>query len=312
MQESSGEARALSPGESWQTIHSTMEASRSSMYLTGVTTIVLLWGAIASLGILSQHAIATLATEFAADRPWFPGPLWGVLAAAGIVGSAIIGHRAGRENAAGGAMRSAGIRVFLFWFAVLAAAFAIPAAAGLWNADGAEKIHGVTIGIVALGHVLFGIMVRPAIAVVGVGIAAAFYIPDSLAGDAAAGRDGSFLIDAGHGERGMDAQERRAVIDDVALDETIHQSTRLRIMTMLVSLPESDRLAYGFIQRTLDLTGGNLTTHLRKLEDADFLAITKEFRDSKPQTWIQVTPAGRQAFAEYLANLQKALNWRPG
>ena len=95
------------------------------------------------------------------------------------------------------------------------------------------------------------------------------------------------------------------------LNETIHQSTRLRIMTMLVSQPESDRLAYGFIQKTLDLTGGNLTTHLRKLEDADYLVITKEFQDSKPRTWIQATPTGRRAFAEYLSNLEKALNWRP-
>ena len=100
--------------------------------------------------------------------------------------------------------------------------------------------------------------------------------------------------------------------DDIVLDETIHQSTRLRIMTMLVSMPESDRLAYGFIQKTLDLTGGNLTTHLRKLEDADYLAITKEFQDSKPQTWIQATSVGRRAFADYLANLQKALSWQPG
>ena len=98
--------------------------------------------------------------------------------------------------------------------------------------------------------------------------------------------------------------------DDIVLDETIHQSTRLRIMTMLVSMPESDRLAYGFIQKTLDLTGGNLTSHLRKLEDADFLVITKEFQDSKPQTWIQATPMGRRAFAEYLTNLEKALNWQ--
>ena len=98
--------------------------------------------------------------------------------------------------------------------------------------------------------------------------------------------------------------------DDIVLDETIHQSTRLRIMTMLVSMPESDRLAYGFIQKTLDLTGGNLTSHLRKLEDADFLVITKEFQDSKPQTWVQATPMGRRAFAEYLTNLEKALNWQ--
>ena len=97
----------------------------------------------------------------------------------------------------------------------------------------------------------------------------------------------------------------------IALDETIHQSTRLRIMTILVSQPVGDRLAYGFIQKTLELTGGNLTTHLRKLEDAGYLAITKEFLDSKPRTWIQATPVGRSAFAEYLSNLEKALNWQP-
>ena len=66
--------------------------------------------------------------------------------------------------------------------------------------------------------------------------------------------------------------------EQIVLNETIHQSTRLQIMTMLVSLPEEDRIAYGFIQQTLDLTGGNLTTHLRKLEDADYLLITKEAR----------------------------------
>ena len=97
----------------------------------------------------------------------------------------------------------------------------------------------------------------------------------------------------------------------VALNETIHQSTRLRIMTILVSQPEADRLAYGFIQKTLDLTGGNLTTHLRKLEEADYLVISKEFVNSKPRTWVQVTPKGRRAFAEYLTNLEKALSWQP-
>ena len=102
------------------------------------------------------------------------------------------------------------------------------------------------------------------------------------------------------------------MIDEgIVLDETIHQSTRLRIMTMLVSQPEGERLAYGFIQKTLDLTGGNLTTHLRKLEDAGYLAITKEFLDSKPRTWVQATPVGRRAFAEYLSTLEKALNWQP-
>lgn len=96
----------------------------------------------------------------------------------------------------------------------------------------------------------------------------------------------------------------------IVLDETIHQPTRLRIMTLLVSVPEPDRLAYGFIQQTLGLTGGNQTVHLRKLEAAGFLTITKEFEGAKPRTWIQATAAGRRAFAEYLSNLERALGIR--
>ena len=95
--------------------------------------------------------------------------------------------------------------------------------------------------------------------------------------------------------------------EPIVLDETIHQSTRLRIMTLLVSQRETDRVAYGFIQKTLDLTGGNLTTHLRKLGDVGYLTVTKEFRDAKPSTWLQATPTGRQAFAHYLTNLEKVL-----
>ena len=110
----------------------------------------------------------------------------------------------------------------------------------------------------------------------------------------------------------VDPREQEPLTDQpIVLDETIHQSTRLRIMTMVVGQADSDRLAYGFIQQTLDLTGGNLTTHLRKLEEADYLVMTKEFVDSKPRTWVQATPMGRRAFTEYLANLERALNWRP-
>ena len=94
------------------------------------------------------------------------------------------------------------------------------------------------------------------------------------------------------------------------LDETIHQPTRLRIMTLLVSVPAADRLAYGFIQQNLDLTGGNLTIHLRKLEAAGYLAITKEFQGAKPRTWVQATTDGRRAYADYLSNLEKALGLR--
>ena len=185
MQRLDDEATALTPQESWQAIHATMEGARSSMYIAGTAAILLLWGVIASLGFISEYAIETLAPDFAAGNPWFPGPLWGVLAVAGIVGSALIGNRAGSKSASGDAMRDAGIRVFLFWMAVVAAASLVPAAAGMWTEEAGDKIPYVAIGIVALGHVLFGIMHRPVIAAVGLGLAAAFYVPAYLAGDAA-------------------------------------------------------------------------------------------------------------------------------
>jgi len=151
--------------------------------MAGTATILLLWGVIVSLGLISQYFLGSF--EFASRNPWIVGPLWGGLATVGMVGSAIIGHRASGRDAAGNAVRSAGIRVFLFWIAVVAAVFLIPAFAGMWTEESAHKIPHVAFGIVALGYVLFGIMHRPVIAAVGVGIAAAHYVPSHLAGDAA-------------------------------------------------------------------------------------------------------------------------------
>lgn len=175
----------VTPQEGWRSIMTTMEGARSSMYVAGSAAILVLWGVIASMGYLSQFAAETLAEDFATRNPWISGPLWGVLAVVGMVGSALIGHRAGKDIVSGDAMRNAGLRVFFYWLAVVAAAFLVPAAAGMWGEDSGENIPHVAIGIVALGYVLFGIMNRPVIAVIGAGIAAAFYIPTYLAGDAA-------------------------------------------------------------------------------------------------------------------------------
>ncbi len=110
----------------------------------------------------------------------------------------------------------------------------------------------------------------------------------------------------------MVAQDRDPVINEpVDLDQIIHQPVRLQVMTLLVSQPDNARLAYTFIQKTLDLTGGNLTMHLRKLRDSGYVAIAKEFRDEKPSTWVEATASGRRAFASYLANLEKVLKWVP-
>lgn len=194
MQQSGGDAKGLTAQESWQEIHAMMERTRSSMYVAGSATILLLWAAIAAVGVGSQSAIMELASEFADSSPWIFGVLWGSLMVPGMVGSGFIGRRAGRRIAPGDAARSAGIRVFLYWMTVVAAMFLIPAAAGMWNAEDGENIPMVTMGIVALGYILFGIMHRPALAIIGVGFAAAFYIPNLLLGDVAMPVSGGLIL----------------------------------------------------------------------------------------------------------------------
>ncbi len=187
-------ADALTAEESWQTIHTTMDDARSSMYLAGSTAIMLLWGVIVSVGYFSHYAIDTLATEFAEGRPWFPGPLWGSLGTVGGVCSGIIGHRASSNMANSEAARRAGIRVFFFWGSVVVAAFLLTSAAGLWNPENADNSARVFVGVIALGYVLFGIMHRPMIAVLGLAYATAFYIPEYLLGDVAMAVSGSAML----------------------------------------------------------------------------------------------------------------------
>ena len=188
MQGENREAPRLTPGEGWESIHATLERSRSSMYVAGWQPIMLMWGAIYAVGYLSMYAVWNLAPEFAEDYPWFPGPLWGSWGLIGMVASALIGHRASQRNASGAVARAAGLRVFAFWVSVVAAAFLIPAASGMLSGDwsteaNARAIAGVAVGIIALGYILFGVLHHWAIALVGLGIAAAYYGPTYVAGD---------------------------------------------------------------------------------------------------------------------------------
>ena len=150
----------------------------------GLAIYLLLWGTIVSVGYLTQFVVETAFTTFADDYPWFPGPLWGVLGTIGMIGSSILGYRAGHANSDGPTATRAGLRVFFFWMTVITAAFIIPAASGLWTFETYEPaISRVAVGIVALGYILFGIMHHKAIALMGVGIAAAHYAPSYFAGD---------------------------------------------------------------------------------------------------------------------------------
>lgn len=96
------------------------------------------------------------------------------------------------------------------------------------------------------------------------------------------------------------------------LDPAIHAPARLRIMTTLhEGLGEDDELTFPALQRLLDMTPGNLTTHLAKLETAGYVALTKTFAGRKPVTYIALTPIGRSAYRAYRTQLLDLLGGRP-
>ncbi|MDR1443151.1 MAG: transcriptional regulator [Bifidobacteriaceae bacterium] len=91
------------------------------------------------------------------------------------------------------------------------------------------------------------------------------------------------------------------------LDPVIHAETRLRIMSALAVLGQGDMVAFTALRKMLDLTVGNLSVHLTKLEAAGYIAINKTFEGRKPATYIRLTANGRAAFEQYLNDLKTLL-----
>lgn len=93
----------------------------------------------------------------------------------------------------------------------------------------------------------------------------------------------------------------------VELDPVIHAQARLRLTTTLAALPVGDRMAFPRLQQLLDMTAGNLATHLRKLEDAGYVEVTKTHKGRSPVTYLALTRTGRHAYEDYLAALRSLL-----
>jgi DNA-binding HxlR family transcriptional regulator len=87
-----------------------------------------------------------------------------------------------------------------------------------------------------------------------------------------------------------------------ALDEVIHQKVRLGVMSTLVALEEAD---FRLLKESLNLTDGNLSIHLTKLEEAGYIVARKEFVRKKPHTTYSPTKPGKDAFKRYLAALEQ-------
>jgi len=86
------------------------------------------------------------------------------------------------------------------------------------------------------------------------------------------------------------------------IDRLIHEPSRLMIMAQLYVIQSADFL---FLQRQTQMTPGNLSAHLSKLEDAGYVEITKEFLDRKPHTALTLTKKGRDAFKQYRRSIKR-------
>jgi DNA-binding HxlR family transcriptional regulator len=93
--------------------------------------------------------------------------------------------------------------------------------------------------------------------------------------------------------------------DIARLDDVIHGRVRLGIMAFLAGV---DSANFNELKTRLQTTDGNLSVHLRKLEDAGFVAVVKRFEGRKPLTEASMTPAGRKAFLAYLDAMQGLVN----
>ena len=86
------------------------------------------------------------------------------------------------------------------------------------------------------------------------------------------------------------------------LDRVIHEKGRLAIMSLLAASPQ---FSFTELRDTLNLTDGNLTAHIRTLQEAGYVSVTKSFQGSRSLTTFALTPHGKTAFGAYIDLLEQ-------
>jgi DNA-binding MarR family transcriptional regulator len=92
------------------------------------------------------------------------------------------------------------------------------------------------------------------------------------------------------------------------LDPVIHAPARLRVLVTLAALRDGDNLSFTRLQELLGLTPGNLITHLRKLQDADYVTTVKSGSGVTARTSVSLSQQGRKALDTYTAVLRQLLD----
>lgn len=86
------------------------------------------------------------------------------------------------------------------------------------------------------------------------------------------------------------------------LNPLLHSELRLAVVSILIGVESAD---FVFIREQTGATAGNLSVQIDKLSKTGYIAVEKTFRGKMPRTVCRITDAGRDAFAEYVAALQR-------
>lgn len=92
------------------------------------------------------------------------------------------------------------------------------------------------------------------------------------------------------------------------INRLIHEPARFQVMALLYVIESAD---FTFIMNQLDLTWGNLSAHISKLEDGGYVAVEKGFKGKRPQTMLSLTAEGRKAFQDYRQTMKQMLDEIP-
>ncbi|MFJ6849313.1 winged helix-turn-helix domain-containing protein [Streptomyces sp. NPDC091271] len=95
--------------------------------------------------------------------------------------------------------------------------------------------------------------------------------------------------------------DREGLHPTQSLDDTVHQRVRLGILTIA---READRVEFGFLKQQLAVTDGNLSRHLRVLEESGLITVEKGYAGRRPRTWVALTREGAQALDAELRALR--------
>ena len=89
------------------------------------------------------------------------------------------------------------------------------------------------------------------------------------------------------------------------IDRLVHEPARLMVMASLYVVESAD---YTYLMRQADITWGNLSAHISKLEEAGYIEIEKTYRGKRPYTLLRMSPQGRKVFKEYVRKMKNIMD----